>query len=183
MAGKRTVSRGKKVVLGLATLLLMGAEGRADLSPVSLQDLQIAGRVLRFIDDHSSKVVSLAVVYDQANARSHDEAVAIGALLGTGLLVGELVLKPLLVSQDELAGAVGYGAIFATAGVNGALLQAATRLHQVPCLTGHLEQVEQGDCTIAIRSMPNVSIVVNGASATSAGVRFATAFRMMVREI
>jgi hypothetical protein len=103
--------------------------------------------------------------------------------MGDGLAVGALLLRPLLVQQAELASATGYGAVFAASGVSQVLLQAALELHKVPCLTRDLEQVEHGSCIVAIRSSPNVSIMLNAANAERDGVHFATAFRMMVREL
>ena len=39
-----------------------------------------------------------------------------------------------------------------------------------------------GGCLVGIRSLPSVSIRLNGDEAGAVGVRFATAFRMMVQE-
>ena len=63
------------------------------------------------------------------------------------------------------------------------MLAANLKKRQVPCLTRHSEQVEHGSCIVAICSEPSVSIVVNMQNAVLAGVRFATAFRMMVQEV
>lgn len=139
--------------------------------------------MLHFQEKPVSGPVVIAIVYNPANPRSQDEASALAAMLGAGLAVGDLVLHPLLVEQAQLAMTAGYTAIFATIGVDEALLAASLKQRRIPCLTRHLEQVEHGACIVAICSEPRVSIVVNGANAMSAGVGFPTAFRMMVREI
>ena len=89
----------------------------------------------------------------------------------------------MLVEQNRLADKLSFGAVFDTVGADDGLLAAGLKQHRVPCLTRHLEQVEHGHCTVAIRSAPVVSIAINEVNAAAAGVQFATAFRMMVREI
>lgn len=148
-----------------------------------LEEVQVAGRVLHFQTTQPSGRLTLAVVYAGSNAQSRGEAASLVALLGTGLAVGDLVLCPLLVEQSELAAGPGYGAVFSTSGVDPELLGAALKQRHVPCLTGHLEQVASGSCTVAIRSIPSVGIVLNAVNAATAGVHFATAFRMMVEEL
>jgi hypothetical protein len=166
-----------------AALLTAGWGSTQDLTPPTLQDVRVAGHVIGFQEAPVAGDVIVAVVYNAADPRSHDEAVALASLMGSGLPVGGVVLRPSLVEQGRLAEAAGYRAIFDTIGVDEGLVGASAKLHQVPCLTRHLEQVEHGLCTVAICSEPTVRIVVNHDNAVTAGVRFATAFRMMVREI
>ena len=168
--------------VALAALLLC-AWGPTTQSAPTLQDIQVAGRVLHFQDAHLPREITLAIVYNAAEVHSRDEAVALGALLGSSLLVGDLVMRPRLVEQAYLSKTTGFSAIFTTTGVDDALIGESLRQHQVPCLTRHLEQVEHGTCIVAICSVPTVRIVVNEANAVIAGIHFATAFRMMVREI
>jgi hypothetical protein len=172
-----------KAILMLAALMLSGWGSIQDLTQPTLQDMRVAGHVLGFQESTAAGEVIVAVVYNAAETRSHDEAIASASLLVGGLSVGGLVLQPCLVEQGHLAEPAGYSAIFATIGVDEGLLAAGVKRHHVPCLTRHLEQVEHGACTVAIRTDPSVSIVVNQANAVIAGVHFATAFRMMVREI
>lgn len=164
--------------------MLVPQVARADSLPQpSLQDMQIAGRVLGFQEMPPSGPLDVAVLYDSASAASRREAAAIVALLGSGLGVGSLVLRPHLVDQTRLGSLDGVGAVFATTSLDEALLKTSLGQHKIPCLTLHLEQVQRGSCTVAIRSVPSVSIIVSDANANTAGVRFATAFRMMVREL
>ncbi len=167
----------------LVALVVSGWGPIQDLTPPTLQDMKVAGHVLAFQESSIAGEVIVAVVYNGAEARSHDEAVAIASLLDGGLPVGGLILRPHLIEQSRLAETAGYKAVFSTIGVDEAVLGASVKQHHVPCLTRHLEQVEHGLCTVAICSEPSVSIVVSQANAAIAGVRFATAFRMMVREI
>lgn len=181
------VGRRLKVQAGLGyslcLLLLSGAAPIEGVSPPTLQDIQVAGRVLHFVNALSPGTIVVAIVYNAAEPRSGDEAVALSQLLGAGLTVGNLVLRSVLVEQSHLAESSNYGAIFVAAGVDSVLLATALKLHRVPCLTRHLDQVAHGHCTVAIRSAPSVNITVSQENAAAAGVVFATAFRMMVQEI
>ena len=141
------------------------------------------GHVLHFQERPPAGAITIAIVYNTTDPRSQTESKALMALLGSGLAVGDLILQPRLVEQAQLATTSGYDAVFATIGVDDAVLAVSLKHHQLPCMTRHLEQVEHGACIVAISSEPRVSIVVNEANAASAGVRFPTAFRMMVREI
>ena len=174
-----------RLVLGLVLALSCSFDSRAAgaLPSPTLQDLQIACRILGFQQTPAVGIVDLAVVYDGADPISRREAQDVAALVGSGLSVGDVVLRAVLVEQAALVTATGYGAIFEAWGVDDSLLSAALQRHKVPCFTIHLAQVEHGSCTIAISVDPTVSIVVSQANATAANVHFATAFRMMVREI
>ncbi len=167
----------------LALALPQAGTAAEDADPPTAQEMRMAGQVLGFLDAPPSGVVTLAVVFDPANPRSRGEAAAIGSLLGDRMAVGALTLRPRLVDQARLADTTGYGAIFVTDGIDPQMLKTALALRHVPCLTRHLDQIEQGSCMVALRASPSVDIVVNELNASSAGVRFATAFRMMVREI
>lgn len=179
---------GNIVCRAVLTLLLalvpsLAAAAVQDMAMPDLQDMQIIGRVLGFQQKQPSGTITLAVIYDGADTRSRDEADAIAALLGNGLAVSDLTLRPVLVEQARLGDIHGYGALITTGGIDQRLLAAGLKEQGIPCLTMHLEQVEHGACVVAIRSMPSVSIVVSKVNASLAGVRFATAFLMMVREI
>lgn len=149
----------------------------------SRQDLQILGRVLSFREDQSSGSVLVAIVYNSADAQSIAEAQAFAELMGSGVAVGNLVLQPVLLEQGRLGGASGYAAIFTAASVSTAIVQSVVRQRQVPCITRQIEQVTRGGCIVSIRSSPSVAIAYSSANAAAAGVRFATAFIMMVREV
>ena len=113
--------------LVLAALFLSGLAPLNDATP-TLQDMQIAGRVLHFQQEPVTGTIVVAIVYNAADARSHDEADALAALLGRGLGVGDLILQPRLIEQAHLAGTSGYGAIFTAVAVDQQLLAASLQL-------------------------------------------------------
>ena len=169
-------------MLGLLACLL-GGMGPADgAERLTLQDLRLAGRVLHFIDMPLVGAVTLAVVYAQDVPGSEDEARAAASWLSGGLRVGNLILQPALVEQSALSALQDYVAIVTAEGVYGPAVRDAMRQHHVPCLTTHLSQVQDGGCLVGIRSRPGVSIQLNSMASASVDIRFATAFRMMVRE-
>lgn len=165
-----------------AAFLCLGTASEGT-SPATLQDMRVAGRVLTFQDSRPSGSLTIAIPYAANDPASRTEADVIASVLGNGLSVGSLVLRPLVIPQDRLDTAGRYDAVFATAGLDNSVLRAALIEHRVPCLTLHQAQVAQGPCVIAIRSAPNVSITLSNANAALTGVRFATAFRMMVTEL
>lgn len=178
MVRLRVILSGVLALCGSSSLALAN-----ELPSPSGQDIQILGRILSFREASSSGAMTIAIVYNGADPQSLAEAQALSGLMGAGVTVGKLVLRPVLIEQSRLSGATGYAAIFSAAAVNSGLLQTALRQQQVPCITRHVEQVSKGACIISIRSSPTVSIAYNNANAAAAGVRFATAFIMMVREI
>ena len=169
-----------------ATLLLGCALGGMDPADegdrLTPQDLQIAGRVLHFVAEPPTGSVVLAIVYTRDVPNSRREATDAAALLAGGLPASDLVLHAVLAEQHDLAGLDPVAALVTADGVSAEPVREAMRRRHVPCLTVHLSQVKDGGCLVGIRSLPSVSIQLNGDAAGAVGVRFATAFRMMVQE-
>lgn len=171
------------IAFGLLALCCVRASAADEAAVPSLRDLQLAASILGFQSPAPSGDLSIAVVFDERNPQSHEEATAIVALVGNGLTVGGLTLHAIAISQNGLAAAGPFGALFETASVDDALLKSALLQRHVPCLTRHPDQVTQGACIVAIQAKPPVIVTINHANSEAASVRFATAFRMMVREI
>ncbi|WP_161992801.1 hypothetical protein [Aureimonas leprariae] len=125
----------------------------------------------------------MAIVYVAGSARSQGEMRAAIDVLGTGLKVGDSVFRGVAVEQSSFASAAGYDGVFTTSDVDQNRLRNALNGRGVPCFTLDAQQVRNGACTIVVRSRPAVSISISADNAAAAGVRFATAFLMMVREI
>jgi len=174
-----------RVLLSACLLAAVAVHGGAagDEPGLTLQDMRIAGRVLGFQTRHLAGPLPVAILFDGANPASRKEASAISGLLGQGLQVDDLILQPVLLEQAHIPPAASFGAVVATSGVDSTRLRTMLERMRVPCLTAHYAQVSEGACIVLIRSSPTVSIIVNETNAASADVHFATAFRMMVREI
>jgi hypothetical protein len=150
-----------------------------------LDDLQIAGRALGFLDKPLNGDVNAGIVYVPADPQSARQAQALKQVLGEGLRVGNVTLKPILVPVRDVSRA-NVALFFLTDGVAGVETKAivdAARVKRTPCITTDLAQVRSGVCAIGIRSQPKVEILVNRAAATSTSVAFSAIFRMMITEI
>ena len=117
----------------LLALPLLAAESSAGITAPTLQEIQVAAHVIQFQETRPVGPLTLAVVYNMADRRSEEEANAIAALLGSGLVVGNLILRPLLVEQRHLTDSTAFGAVFATIGVDQGLLAEGLKRHHVLC--------------------------------------------------
>jgi hypothetical protein len=148
---------------------------------LSQQDLQVLGNALAFVQPRPAGEVSVAVVYDDRNSLSRQDAEAILTVIGKGLIASGGVLAPRLIAADDLAATMFSLAIVA-AGANSEAVARAVSAHHALCVTADQTAVQQGICTMAIRSTGRVEITLNYRVAQASGVSFATAFRMMVHE-
>ncbi len=124
----------------------------------------------------------MAVAYSPATAGSRQDAEAIVAMIGPGLQVDKTLLRPKLVDVNTLETS-GFSVVIAAIGADGPQLSATVRAAHALCVTKDLTAVRAALCTMAITSEPRVEIVVNHEASTKAGIEFAAAFRMMIREI
>jgi hypothetical protein len=149
----------------------------------ALNDLQIAGRALGFLDKPLQGEVVAAIVYSPDNPQSAREALAMKDLLGDGLRIGNVTLKPLLIPVGDLARAPA-ALLLLTDGVDDVgRVAAAARLRRIPCITTDLAKVRSGACAIGIRTQPKIEILVNRSAAADTHLSFSTVFRMMITEI
>ncbi len=149
---------------------------------MTAKDLQVLGRAIAFLLPPPATGATVAIAYVNGNAASRSDAEAVAALIGDGLRAGNAVLHPKLVEVAALA-TTECAAVIATSGSNGAALSAASRSAHALCVTTELAAVEAGLCAMGIKSEPHVEILINHAAVSAAGIEFATAFRMMIREI
>lgn len=147
------------------------------------QDMQILGRVLGIQAGTPSGSLVIAVLFNPASVASRSEAEAITALLEGGLAVGALTMKPVLVDQTRLADVSGFDAVFETTGLDDRAMPSLLAHRKVLCVTRHLEQVARGSCMVSVASDPSISVSISVANAAAASIEFATALRLMVREV
>ena len=167
--------------LAACCLVLLCAGARAQFT---LNDLQIAGRALGFLEKPLSGDVKAGIVYAPDDPRSVAEADALKGLLGEGLRVGNVRLVPVLVPVAELSRA-GVALFFLTTGMTDAdtkSVTAAAVAKHTPCITTDLSQVRAGACAMGVRAQPKVEIFVNRAAAASTNLAISAVFRMMITE-
>ena len=76
-----------------------------------------------------------------------------------------------------------YDAVIVAAGTPIHSISVAIQSGGVLCITGDVALVQSGACAMAVRSDPHVEIMPNRKAAASAGIGFATPFRMLIHEI
>jgi len=153
------------------------------LAGMTQKDVLVATRALGFMENAPHGTINVGIVYAPGNKSSAQDAENTQELLGDGLKVGNLTLRPVMVSVDDIAGANVY-VFFLSDGVeaDGAKVAAASRTRRIPCVTTDVAQVKNGSCVLGVRSQPKVEILVNRAAAAASGVVFAGVFRMMITE-
>jgi hypothetical protein len=176
-----TLPRYCRALLLSCSAMLLTLPAQAE---VTAGDLQIVGRALTFLDKPMSGEVTVGIVYSADNPQSAHDAQDLQRLLAGGLRVGNVLLKPLVVSLEHVAQA-NVGVLFLTAGLGeqAAAVEIASRTRHLPCITSDLSQVHSGRCAIGVSSEPTVEILVNRAAAQASGTTFSTLFRMMINEI
>lgn len=140
------------------------------------------GRAVAFMAPSPAADSFVAIAYVTGNAASRQDAEAIASLIGGGVQAGKILLRPKLIDTSSLA-AGGFAVVIAAAGANGPQLSAGAQGARALCVTTEIAAVRAGLCAMAITSAPRVQIVVNHAVSAAAGIEFAAAFRMMIREI
>lgn len=151
---------------------------------VTLLDLQVAARALSFMEKPLSGRVRVGVVYSPQSPRSTSQAQQLRAQLGAGMKVGNLELVPVMVPLGD-AKTAGVDLFLLTEYVPPGEMSLAgiSKARQIPCVTTDLAMVKNGSCIMAVSSKPKIEIIVNRNAAIDSGLRFATAFRVMVTEI
>jgi hypothetical protein len=152
---------------------------------VTAKDIQVIGRALGFMEDAAPGTVDLGIVYAPDIPDSVRQAAAMQSLLGTGVPAGKIVLRPHLVTVDQLGKIDNVGALFivpAAGQIAAAVIAAAGRLH-IPTISTDIACAEAGSCVLAFHSEPTVEVFMNRTAAAGAGVRFTAGFRMLVKQL
>lgn len=166
----------------LACFLVFCSPARAD---VTTADVQVAARALSFVSNPLKGTVRVGIVYAAGNPKSVQQAQGLRSLLGSGLRVGNLELRPVLVKSTDVAGAnvdLFFLTEFMTVDETPNLLGDRAR-RPILCVTTDLAQVRSGACVMGVQSRPKVEVFVNQASAKANHVSFSTVFRVMITEL
>jgi hypothetical protein len=166
----------------LACLLVFCVPARAE---VTAADVQVAARALSFVSNPLKGPVRVGIVYAAGNPKSVQQAQSLRSMLGNGLRVGNLELRPVLVKSTDVAGTdvdLFFLTEFMTVEETPRRLGNRTR-QSILCVTTDIAQVRRGACVMGVRSRPKVEVFVNQASATANDVSFSTVFRVMITEL
>jgi hypothetical protein len=144
------------------------------------KDIQVAGRLLTFLENAPTGRTVVGIVFDPAQAASVTEKNAIMAAIGAGYSAGGVTI----VGRPMEAGAVGAAQVlFITRGLDYAAIGSAARVRHVLTIGSDLACVRDGACVVGISTDPTVQIVVNHKAAAAIGASFKAAFRMMIQEL
>jgi len=168
-------------IFGMALLAALPAPANA---AVTAKDIQVAGRVIGFVNPPASGTVKLGIVYDPSNAASRDDEQALMDILGSGLTIGGVTLIPEPVPIAQLSG-TDANLLFLTGGLGSAGMAVASvaDTKKILCMTTDTGAVQAGACAVAVQTSPSVQIIVNKALLAASGISFDTAFLLMVTEI
>lgn len=167
--------------LGLIfALFVLGGPAYATLTRT---DVLVAGRAIGFVEKIGSGEVRVGIVFTPDSAQSVQEANGLKAIMGNQLRVGNVALKPVMLTTEQVA-AADVGLFFLTGGIGAAARKVASvsKERKIPCITFDLPQVRDGACTIGVQSRPKIEVFVNRKSAAESNTILSSVFRLMVTE-
>ena len=169
----------KRNLLGGLVLLALPWPVGAELN------VQIAARVVSFLQPPPNGAVQTAIVFEPGNAVSEADATSIERAIGGGVAAGRASIRTRRVPIGALGTLGNYRAAFVTTGLRDeqAGIAAAAARGSVVTITSDQACVQAGRCVVGISSTPRVQITVSRAAARAANVRFGSAFLMLVKEI
>ncbi|USI71686.1 hypothetical protein [Sphingomonas morindae] len=147
-------------------------------------NLPVAARVIGFVQPPPSGVVLAGIVYEPGNAASEEEAALIEQQLAAMPAIGHATIKGRRVSAANLGGLAGTRVAFVTAGVRNQQQLGEWAAHNgLLTITSDLACVEAARCAVAVSSAARTQITVSRAAVKAAGLRFGSAFLMLVKEL
>ncbi|MDR3438634.1 hypothetical protein [Telmatospirillum sp.] len=166
-------------MLFLSCLLLSDA-GNA----TTLNELKVGVRVFDFLKSAPHGPTPLAVIFDGRNGASVDDARAIVGWVNSGVSSIKATFVPSLFDVHQLDAAADYRIAIVADGTDASyeLIRDYALRNLVLTVSSDLSCMRFGSCTVGIASTPRVEVVINREVATSCGIEFSEAFRMMVRE-
>lgn len=165
--------------------IIAGVLALAGLSPTVVlaspaKNIQVAGRILTFLENGPTGRTIIGVVFDPANPGSVAEKNTIMAAIGDGYSAGAVTL----VGKPIEAGADGRAKVlFVTRGVDYAAVGSDARAKHIITIGSDPACVQSGACVVGVSTDPTVEIIVNHRAAAAVGASFKAAFRMMIQEI
>jgi hypothetical protein len=147
-------------------------------------NLPVAVRVVGFTQPAPAGILNAGIVFEPGNAASEAEAAAIEQQVGAGLPAGRGTIRVRRIPANALNELSGLRVVFVTVGVRGQqqVADLAARA-SILTITSDLSCVHAARCVVGITGGAQPQITVSRAAAKAAGVRFGSAFLMLVKEI
>lgn len=165
----------------MAMLALLGPSP----APSAMLNIPVAARVISFVQPTPVGVIPVAIVYQPGNAASEDEASDMERALAGGLTLGRATLRTRRVAVSNLSQLSGTRAAFVTTGLRAHQddVAAATSAQSILTITADSGCVVAARCVVGISSANKTQIIVSKAAARRNGIRFGSAFLMLVKEV
>lgn len=150
---------------------------------VTRHDLDTCLRMLGFLQPVPNGVLDAAIVFPRGSAAGAQQARDIAALFGDGLPAGAATIRPRIVEAEALAREnVALVILTPAAASASALVAQSVSGRAILTVAFDRAPVEADDVVMAVSAEPRVDILVSRIAAQKAGVSFAAAFRMLIRE-
>lgn len=149
-------------------------------------DITVGMKTLPLLTTKITGTVTLAIVFDPANAESKTEAQEIKAVLdGNFQASGDIKLVGLLLPVQELGNISHHKIAIITGGLSKYYdaIGAATANTGILTMSTDLDCVRANKCILGIVSKPTVDIYYSRSAADSAKTGFSQAFTMLVKQI
>lgn len=165
--------------------IIAGVLALANLPPCAAsaspaKTIQVAGRLLTFLESGPTGRTVIGVLFDPAKPGSVAEKNAIMTAIGGGYSAGPVTIVGRAVEADAIG---DVKVLFVTRGVNFAAVGPEARSRRILTIGSDPACVQSGACAIGISTDPTVQIVVNRKAAAAVGASFRAPFRMMIQEI
>jgi len=151
---------------------------------VSEKDLKIISRTVSFLESVTSPTVLMAVIEESANPNSVKDADKIIAFFTANAKAGKKNLVAQKVSASDLYPLKEVDVVFIPSGLEAfheAIGQQAVTLKILAVSTDD-NCVKNNHCATSVKSTPRVEILVNQALAEQSGIKFNSAFLMLVKK-
>ena len=166
------------VLIGAALFVSVASTAAPSLSS---KDVEIICKSLVFLDPPVSGG-TVGVAFAKGNSDSEADALAIVGEFGSGISTTRGTLTAKAVDESSLGDGGSYIAFIAASGVPTDKVMALAKSRKLLCITGDAEMVAHGRCVMSVHSQPSVEVIVNLAQENAIGIKFASAFHMMIKE-
>jgi len=163
----------------LCGMFLLPSVAKADTE----KDIVALSKAISFIKDGPSGTVNFEILYDDGNAASSAHANEVASIAASPVGSGKVKLQGKKVSVASV-GSTGSKVIFVTKGLNSkyaSILNTAAGKGAITVSTDE-DCLSSGGCVLAVKTQPNIDIMVSGSAASKTGIEFSSAFSMMITQ-
>jgi len=169
-----------KRILALAIFLLLPIT--SSYAQASNKDIATISKAISFMQNGPKGTLNVAIAYDPSDKESFNYASEVEEALASPVGSGRVKLLGKKVPVQSLNKNNDYKVIFVTKGLVSKykkILEDAQNRGIITVSTD-VECLDRGGCLLTVETNPNVEISMNTKVADRTGIRFESAFRMMI---